>query len=87
MAREPLYNTLAEKMENPHIPDDIKDLVRKRHVSQRQEIGQTTGSLELAYRRGYQVGYEDRVMGLSPTSWALEHRKEIRKRDKERKSA
>ncbi len=87
MAREPQYSTLAEKMENPNIPDDIKDLVRHRHTSQRNEIGQTTGALELAYRRAYQAGYEDRVMGLPPKMWALIHRKEIRRRDRERPSA
>lgn len=39
------------------------------------------GGLQLAFCRGYQAGYEDRVMGKQPEFFAETHRKGIRKRE------
>lgn len=63
MTREPQYRSLSEKMHDPQVPEEIRDLIQQRHVSQRQEVGQTSGSLELAFRRGYQGGYGDGKAG------------------------
>ncbi len=44
---------------------------------------QVKGGQNLAFMRGYQAGYEDRVMGKSPECYAREHRKDIRKAESE----
>ena len=59
MAIEPRYTPISElKFGKGHIPEDIRDLVEQRHVRSRNEISKVLGEIELAYRRGYQAGYE-----------------------------
>jgi len=56
---EPGYQSVAELMESTVTPENVKDIARERHIALRNEIGRTTGAIELAYRRGVQVGFED----------------------------
>lgn len=74
---EPGYRPLGDKLEDPGLPQEVKDLVRMRHVAQRGEIGQTSGAIQLAFFRGYAGGYEDRVMGNKPKHPARTTRKQI----------
>lgn len=78
--REPGYSPLSDKVLKK--PKAIRDLITQRHVSQRGEIGSTSGSIELAYLRGYQGGYEDAAAGKPPEHYANVDVSERKKRKK-----
>lgn len=42
---------------------------------------QEAGGLEVAFGRGYQAGYQDRVMGRKPQMYALTSRKKVRENE------
>ena len=42
---------------------------------------QEAGGLEVAFGRGYQSGYQDRVMGRRPVMYAFTTRKEVRENE------
>lgn len=59
IAVEPMYATLQQKMESEWLIKNIKDLIRDSHILIRNTINPISASIELAYRRGYQAGFED----------------------------
>ncbi len=61
-----------------------KSLVRsspRNELSYRQE----KGGVQVAFGRGYQAGYQDRVMGREPVMYACTTRKEVRTNEGESK--
>ncbi len=78
------FCTTSEKIAMKHKCDKAtlctRDIHRKGRAGSHENRMQQ-GSNNLAFMRGYQSGYEDRVMGLQPTYFAEKHRKDIRKRD------
>lgn len=42
---------------------------------------QIQGTVNLAYMRGYQAGFQDRVMGREPKFYACTSRKDVRKNE------
>ncbi len=78
--REPGFVPLSVKMGIK--PKPIKDLVARRHSSQRNELGATSADLELAFLRGYQGGYEDAAAGKAPKHYANADTSKQKKRKK-----
>lgn len=62
---EPQYQPLAAKRKDP-FNKYVVDIISARHVSMRNEIGNVTGAIQLAFFRGYQAGYIDGAEGSKP---------------------
>lgn len=78
--REPGFIPLSVKMGIK--PKPIRDLVSRRHSSQRNELGATSADLELGFLRGYQGGYEDAAAGRPPKHYARADTSKQKKRKK-----
>jgi hypothetical protein len=57
---EPHLVTLKFLQENKEFPDEIRSLAINMYKLNRAFLNQLLGNLELAWRRGYQAGKEDK---------------------------